>query len=204
MNTTNDEEKFICDVCEKPFLKNYKKDTYCLCKEENEENEEEEQLLEEEDMLYHNAFAMLDAKNHGEDYDECEIPEYIMDFAKERLCEKEIQKENKMIEEYVKLNPYPSYDEIEKKLEKHLDLYAEYGDLNHFCCKIIYENPTNKDLIVKMGKKIYERGGMTALQSNYHVIRYFTPFWESSNLVIKSYARMFDFYFTEVTDEWRA
>ena len=118
--------------------------------------------------------------------------------------QEEIKEYNEMIEEYVKLNPYPSYDKMIKKIGNELDLYAEYGDVNHFCCKIIYENPTNKDLIVKMGKKIYSRGGMQSLQANCTIIKYLSPYYESSNIQIKSHGRVLEFYFEEVTDEWRA
>ena len=119
-------------------------------------------------------------------------------------CYDEEEIENKMMEYYVKLNPYPSYDEMIEKIIDKLDLYAEYGEFNHICCKIIYENPTNKDLIIKMGKKIYCRGGMTALQANCYTITNFSPFYKSTDIRIKSFGRLVEFYFQDVCDEWKA
>ena len=51
-------------------------------------------------------------------------------------------------------------------------MYAEYGLPNHICCKIIYENPIDKGLIIRMGKEIYNRGGIQALTMNHNVIKY--------------------------------
>jgi hypothetical protein len=75
--------------------------------------------------------------------------------------------------------PYPTYNEMVKKLDDRIDLYAEYGKMQHIWCKTIYENPMNKDLIVELGKKIYRLGGMQALVSINAILKYFSP--ESSD-----------------------
>ena len=115
-----------------------------------------------------------------------------------------IQVEDEMIAEFVKVTPYPSYEEMLEKLNNYIDLWAEYGEQHHICCKIIYENPRNKNLIVEMGKKIYEMGGMQALSANHSIIKYFSPYWNSTNIIIKMQGRIIEEYFQEVSPEWKA
>lgn len=116
--------------------------------------------------------------------------------------------EEELIEEFVKANPYPPYKEIYNLLEKqsdsdltYLDMFCEYGEKNHICCKIIYDNPNNEELIVDMGKKIYERGGKWALQQNLRVLRLI--YSNSTHPIIKGHARMIEDYFHQkVSPEW--
>jgi len=115
-----------------------------------------------------------------------------------------IQVEDEVIVEFVKVTPYPNYEEMLEKLNIYIDLWAEYGEQHHICCKIIYENPTNKKLIVEMGKKIYEMGGMQALSANHSIIKYFSPYWNSTNIIIKMQGRIIEEYFQEVSPEWKA
>jgi len=92
------------------------------------------------------------------------------------------------IRSFVRLNPYPSYQEMMERIDRRLDLYAEYGSNNHICCKIIYEtHPGNKDLIVEMGKVICKMGGKQALVKNLEVIKSYSPFCESNDPVVKTY-----------------
>jgi hypothetical protein len=114
-----------------------------------------------------------------------------------------IRIENEMLLAFVKENPYPTYEVMLNKLNA--ELWAEYGKINHVCCKIIYENPTNKDLIVEMGKKIYECGGIRALYANHDILNYHSPYGDRKNHnVIRSQARMIEFYFEDVCSEWKA
>jgi hypothetical protein len=115
-----------------------------------------------------------------------------------------IQVEDEIIAEFIKVTPYPNYEEMLEKLNNHIELFAEYGQQNHICCKIIYENPKNKQLIVKMGGNIYERGGIQALSANHSIIKYFSPYWNSTNVVIKMQGRIIEDYFQDVTSEWKA
>ena len=114
------------------------------------------------------------------------------------------QVENEVIEEYVKVYPYPSFTKMMNNIKEHIELWAEYGKFNHICCKLIYENPTDKEMIIKMGTKIYERGGMQALSCNHAVIKYFSPYWESNNPIVKSHGAIIEDYFQEITPEWKA
>lgn len=84
------------------------------------------------------------------------------------------------IKQFVILNPYPSFDEMSKNIERRIDLEAEYGVSNHAWCKTIYDNPTNENLIVETGKAIYRMGGMQALSKNLEVIQCYSPYWNSS------------------------
>ena len=115
-----------------------------------------------------------------------------------------IQVEDEMIVEFVKVTPYPNYEEMLEKLNNYIDLWAEYGEQHHICCKIIYENPRNKNLIVEMGKKIYEMGGMQALSANHTIIKYLSPYWNSTNKIIKSQGGIIQEYFQDVSSDWKA
>jgi hypothetical protein len=115
-----------------------------------------------------------------------------------------IHVDDEMIMEFVKVTPNPNYEEMLEKLDNHLDLWSEYGVQNHIWCKIIYENPTNKTLIVEMGKKIYEMGGMQALSANHTIIKYFSPYWKSTNIIIKSQGVIIQEYFQDVSSNWKA
>jgi len=115
----------------------------------------------------------------------------------------QVSKEAKQVEKFVKNNKYPSYEEMLSKLEPNIELWSEYGDVNHVCCKIIYENPSNRDLIIKMGKEIFNRGGMHALQINHAIIKYASPYATSDNIYVRSQASIIEMYFQNVTPEWR-
>jgi hypothetical protein len=79
------------------------------------------------------------------------------------------------IKQFSKLYCYPSYEEVEQILNdnikhhaEYIDYLAEYGQVNHDCLKTIWENYDNKELIRKQGKIINDRGGFTAMQSNFY------------------------------------
>lgn len=115
-----------------------------------------------------------------------------------------IEVENEMILEFVKMNNYPNYQEMLNKLQNNIKLLSEYNQQNHICCKIIYDNPTNKNLIVEMGKKIYQSGGIQSLSAIHSIIKYFSPYWNSTNYIIKMQGRIIEEYFQDVTVEWKA
>jgi hypothetical protein len=115
-----------------------------------------------------------------------------------------IQVDDEMIIEFVKVTPYPNYEEMLEKLDKHTDLLSKYGIKNHICCKTIYENPTNKNLIIEMGKKIYEMGGIQSLSANHTIIKYLSPYWKSTNIIIKSQGGIIEEYFQDVSSDWKA
>ena len=54
--------------------------------------------------------------------------------------------------------------------DNYLDMFVEYGEINHEHCKTIYENPNNEDLIIEMVANIHNRGGVTALYNNLKVL----------------------------------
>ena len=115
-----------------------------------------------------------------------------------------IHVEDELIAEFVKTMPYPNYEEMLEKLDNNIELWSEYGEQHHIYCKLIYENPTNKNLIIEMGKKIYEMGGIQALSASHTIIKYFSPYWNSTNIIIKTQGRIIEEYFQDVSSEWKA
>jgi hypothetical protein len=106
------------------------------------------------------------------------------------------------MDEFVKENPYPTYREMLKKLDHHIELSSEYGKFQHEWCKTIYENPSDKDLIVETATKIYRLGGIQALMSNHTILSYFSPY-ESFDETVKDQKNVLSLYFSNVTMEWR-
>jgi hypothetical protein len=78
--------------------------------------------------------------------------------------------EDKMILKFVQKYPYPDHEDMLTKLISYVDLYTEYSKLNHDCCKIIYENPTNAEIILNMGKQIYKNGGIKSLKAIHRIL----------------------------------
>ena len=108
------------------------------------------------------------------------------------------------LEEYVIANPYPDFETMEERLRPHMNLWAEYSEANHRYCKYIYENPTDRDFIVKVGKIIYRNGGITALVACHDVLKWFSPYRTSEIGCVRGQGRSVEIHFESVTKEWRA
>lgn len=77
-------------------------------------------------------------------------------------------------------NPYPSYEEMLRKLDGEPPLYAEYGVSNHELCKDMYDSGFDNETCVRVGEAIARSGGFQAMQSNFHTIFNHSPvaMWE--------------------------
>jgi hypothetical protein len=111
----------------------------------------------------------------------------------------EIDLEQEKIREFVNKHPYPSYEDVANKLD--VQLWAEYGKVNHNLCKSIYDNSTNDAIILKAGKRIYRRGGTTALRANLYVLQ---TFYNHPDPSIKSHPKWIEIVWQDICDEWRA
>jgi hypothetical protein len=81
-------------------------------------------------------------------------------------------------EEFIKLNPYPTFEEMEQLQTRRFDLDAEYGLINHDLCKTVYESlhlPNKNVYVDKWIEKVTERGGYHALYCNLETLRLFSP-----------------------------
>ena len=115
-----------------------------------------------------------------------------------------MEREEKEVEDYVKSHPYPSFDEMERRILKarRMDWWAEYGGDNHLCCKIIYENSCDEDIVRRMGEKINEMGGFQALQANYHVLSHLLGLRNPDNKVsVQTIPRVIEMFWNGV-GEW--
>ena len=122
----------------------------------------------------------------------------------EAELQKEIQKENKLIREYIKTHPFPSYDVMRKAILKQneIDWLAEFGEYNYNCLKICYENILDDAICKKMGQLIHARGGFTAMQENYETFKYLSPLAQSLNIAIRTAYKCLE-YSWEGVGEWR-
>lgn len=82
------------------------------------------------------------------------------------------------IEQFIKANPYPSFDQMEDLQFTRLDLDSEYGPTNHNYCKKLYETmhlDNNKKYVDELIKCVKSGGGSQALKCNAETLRLFSP-----------------------------
>jgi hypothetical protein len=95
---------------------------------------------------------------------------------------------------------------MSKRLKKHIELYAEYGEFNHEMLALCYENILNKDACHRFGMMIAKRGGLQALQANFYAFKCFGAFAESSNSVIRSVGSLLEQHWNGIESDgqiWR-
>ena len=118
-----------------------------------------------------------------------------------------------VVKEYINAHPAPSYKDVVQAIENSdhqlaMMMWAEYGNMNHDCITAIYKHladtKTGKDgdmwpdrsAIKEHAQRIYDRGGMQALQMNWYVLRMF---------VAKDVAAMYvDSHLFDGVGEWQA
>ena len=100
------------------------------------------------------------------------------------------------INEFIKSNPYPTFEEMEIKLTMRFDLDAEYGIANHNQCKTIYENLNDDNIISEMVQKIKRAGGITALNANLIILQGYTPLAKCTDeIVLQRWLKIYAHYF---------
>ena len=101
-----------------------------------------------------------------------------------------------MSNEFIKSNPYPTFEEMEIKLTTRFDLDAEYGIANHNQCKTIYENLNDDKIISEMVQQIRRAGGITALNANLIILQDFSPLTECTDeIVLQRWLKIYAQYF---------
>ena len=108
------------------------------------------------------------------------------------------------IELYIKKYPYPTFENMRLFIERSRfrnKLKGEYTQMSHLCCKIIYENPSNQELIIKMGKKIYAEGGMNLLWTHHVILMAFSPLGDRK-LCTDFQNKIIEKHFRNVCSEW--
>lgn len=83
--------------------------------------------------------------------------------------ERDVENENNEIKQFVKLYPYPSYNEVRKLINGNVAMCAEYGTLNHSWMEKMYNNILNSAKVKVIGKLINTRGGNRAMDENFSV-----------------------------------
>ena len=101
-----------------------------------------------------------------------------------------------MSNEFIKSNPYPTFEEMDIKLTRRVDLDAEYGIANHNQCKTIYENLNDDTIISEMVQKIKRAGGITALNANLVTLQEYSPLAECTDeIVLQRWFQIYTQYF---------
>ena len=82
-----------------------------------------------------------------------------------------IREEKEIVRRFCDSVPYPSFEECLRILAKEIDLYAEYGEENHFLIAEIYASAfEDEELIQNNGKLILNIGGEEALWANSYAL----------------------------------
>ena len=101
-----------------------------------------------------------------------------------------------MSNEFIKSNPYPTFEEMEIKLTRRVDLDAEYGIANHNQCKTIYDNLNNDKMISEMVQQIKRAGGITALNANLIILQEYSPLAHCTDeIVLQRWLQIYAQYF---------
>jgi len=119
--------------------------------------------------------------------------------------------EQQYITEFVKNNPYPSYETVSNAIMNFLksdndanakasyfQFQSEYGEYQHELMKVIYENFSDKSFCKNIGEEIHNNGGFTAMQGCYYIFRNFSPFATADNGNYHSYGRLLEYYWDGV------
>ncbi len=119
-----------------------------------------------------------------------------------------IAAEEELVRNYIKTHPWPSYKTMLKRVEKRMELWAEYGEPNHAALKICYDNIFDKEACRKAGQAIADRGGFQAMFANFYAFSGFGPFAESDNPVVRYMGRLLEHRWDGITDKsgkvWRS
>lgn len=119
-----------------------------------------------------------------------------------------IAAEEALVNAYITAHPWPSNKTMLKRLEKHIELWAEYGEWNHAALRICYENIHDKEACRKAGQAIANRGGLQALRANFYAFSGFGPFAESDNPVVRYMGRLLEHRWDGIADKsgnvWRS
>ncbi len=82
-------------------------------------------------------------------------------------------------------------------------MWAEYGHAHHEALKTAYESGMDRATIRKAGEIIHNLGGMQAMQMNYYVFFYFSPFRSAHDPEIHSAYRDLEYGWDGI-GEWKA
>jgi len=113
----------------------------------------------------------------------------------------EAERELALVRAFVAQNAYPAYDTMCARMRRAPEVGGKYGEENHECCKAIYESGLDKVVTRTMGTKIYERGGMDALQACYYALKLFSPF-VILPVGLRGMPNLVEFYWDGI-GEWR-
>jgi hypothetical protein len=92
--------------------------------------------------------------------------------------------EQKNIPGWVSTHPFPSYSEMCTIINntfghEAFKYIAEYEENNHNALKLIYESNIDETISKNFGNLLYEKGGFNAMQANYKIFAYCSPFSDS-------------------------
>ena len=108
---------------------------------------------------------------------------------------------NNIIEEFIKKNPYPEFEEMGELLSRRLDLDSEYCEWTHDWCEKVYSSmhlPDNKkyvvDWVIKMKNTSYH-----TLKCNLDTILLFSPIAQCKEAeVLRKFKEIYDYVMSQL------
>jgi hypothetical protein len=95
-----------------------------------------------------------------------------------------IEKEHKLVNDYIGSHPFPSEDEFIYKLKSNIELYSH---LYYTYTKTLYENITNEIKCRRIGKNIDKMAGFDGMKLIYCMVRDLSPLKDSQSTFIRLY-----------------
>ena len=86
---------------------------------------------------------------------------------------------------------------MKNALKNNIELFAEF---NYEIARNLYENITDENKCKKIGQLINKRGGFTAMQAMYYIIRDYSPLAESKNTQIRAYSCILNYNWDGIGD----
>jgi hypothetical protein len=87
-------------------------------------------------------------------------------------------------------------------IERTINSYTNYNIILHHFCNVIYNNPTDYEKIINIGKEIDKMGGIAFLSIVHDILRYFSPY--TNNKYGQVQCKIIENKFQLVNKLWKA
>ncbi len=115
----------------------------------------------------------------------------------------DIKDEDAIMIQFVKDNPFISFKEYNQLAIKNNLIYnnGKVPYVVYLLSRVLYENPTNENKIIEVGKKLYDLGDKKLMRFVYSILsiihkQYLDPVVNGQNV-------MYDKYWIKIIDDWK-
>jgi len=111
------------------------------------------------------------------------------------------KKIKRIMKKFVEKNKFPSYDDIVNKL-KNIGERSDFSKFDYIITKKIYENPENKEEIIRLGRIVNRMGGLKMLSLCNLVLS--LVYDKSNKEIVYTYGRRIEFILSEGIEGYEA